>query len=285
MAFDNTGAFVRPHNWQTDKADGRYAEALRFDEDADAVKDALTDLNQRVNALGAVDLTPYATTAALTAGLAGKQNDLGFDPVDAANANVAGGYLKLTAANQIPSSYLDGSSGAGTSGVSSFNGRDGDVDLQSTDVINALGLTPAPVNHGHTIAQVTGLQSILDGLQPLLGFTPAHETHDHVIADVTGLQTALDSKAGFSTSITTLETVFPVGQVLIVQFPVGDDGAGNPTGIPTVRGSSSIYVASGGFYYTTGGAGRTVLTGTWRYIGTAHYTVSGNGYGGFQRVA
>lgn len=45
----------------------------------------------------------------------------------------------------------------------------------------------APLSHGHTIGQVTGLQTALDG--------KAAASHGHSIADVSGLQTALDGKA------------------------------------------------------------------------------------------
>lgn len=58
--------------------------------------------------------------------------------------------------------------GGGTAGVSSFNGRDGTVSLTSTDVTNALTFAPANVAHVHAIASVTGLQTALDGKEPLL---------------------------------------------------------------------------------------------------------------------
>lgn len=45
----------------------------------------------------------------------------------------------------------------------------------------------APTVHTHTIAQVTNLQTTLDGKAPTV--------HTHAIADVTGLQTALNGKA------------------------------------------------------------------------------------------
>jgi hypothetical protein len=44
----------------------------------------------------------------------------------------------------------------------------------------------APASHVHAIADVTGLQTALDG--------KAAGTHAHIISDVTGLQTALDGK-------------------------------------------------------------------------------------------
>lgn len=48
----------------------------------------------------------------------------------------------------------------------------------------------APASHTHTIANVTGLQTALDG--------KSNTGHTHVINDVTGLQTALDAKLNTS---------------------------------------------------------------------------------------
>jgi Phage tail repeat like/Major tropism determinant N-terminal domain len=52
--------------------------------------------------------------------------------------------------------------------------------------------------HGHVIADVTGLQSALDGKQVAGSYAAA--SHTHIIANVTGLQTALDGKAASSHS-------------------------------------------------------------------------------------
>ncbi|CAB4140445.1 Phage tail repeat like [uncultured Caudovirales phage] len=53
-----------------------------------------------------------------------------------------------------------------------------------------------PSSHSHVIADVTGLQTALDGKQAAGSYAPA--SHSHVIGDVTGLQTALDGKAATS---------------------------------------------------------------------------------------
>lgn len=53
-----------------------------------------------------------------------------------------------------------------------------------------------PSAHSHVIADVTGLQSALDGKQAAGSYAAA--VHGHVIADVTGLQAALDGKANTS---------------------------------------------------------------------------------------
>jgi len=58
------------------------------------------------------------------------------------------------------------------------------------------GLQPAgdyaAAEHTHSVADVTGLQSELDGLQPAGDYAPAD--HDHQIGDVVGLQGVLDGK-------------------------------------------------------------------------------------------
>lgn len=50
----------------------------------------------------------------------------------------------------------------------------------------------ADTSHTHSIANVTGLQTALDGKQASGSYAAA--THSHIIADVAGLQTALDGK-------------------------------------------------------------------------------------------
>jgi hypothetical protein len=56
--------------------------------------------------------------------------------------------------------------------------------------------TFAPSTHTHTIANVTGLQTELDGKQAAGSYAAA--SHSHIIGDVTGLQTALNAKAALS---------------------------------------------------------------------------------------
>lgn len=62
-----------------------------------------------------------------------------------------------------------------------------DASVTSANIAAALGYTPANQTHNHTIAQVTGLQTALDG--------KAATSHTHAISNVTGLQAALDGKA------------------------------------------------------------------------------------------
>ena len=60
------------------------------------------------------------------------------------------------------------------------------------------GVPPSftPSAHSHAIADVTGLQTALDGKQAAGSYAAA--AHSHIVSDVTGLQTALDGKAATS---------------------------------------------------------------------------------------
>lgn len=55
---------------------------------------------------------------------------------------------------------------------------------------NVADVTFAAISHAHTIANITGLQTALDG--------KASSSHSHAISDVTNLQTTLDGKAALS---------------------------------------------------------------------------------------
>ena len=78
------------------------------------------------------------------------------------NINISGTYPNLT---------ISGTGGGGGTGVSTVNGMVGDVVLTYSDV------GAAPASHTHTIAQVTGLQSALNG--------KANTSHTHAAADIT----------------------------------------------------------------------------------------------------
>lgn len=54
----------------------------------------------------------------------------------------------------------------------------------------------ANLSHTHVIADVLGLQTALDGKQPVGSY--AQQVHGHVIGDISGLQSALDGKAALS---------------------------------------------------------------------------------------
>ena len=79
----------------------------------------------------------------------------------------------------------------------------------------------APTSHTHSIANVTGLQTALDGKAPT--------SHTHAISDVTNLQTTLDSKAATShthtiANVTGLQTALDGKQKVITS------GTNAPTG-------------------------------------------------------
>lgn len=70
--------------------------------------------------------------------------------------------------------------------------------------------TFAPSEHDHAIADVTGLQSALDGKQASGSY--ADTSHTHAIADVTGLQGALDGKQPVATVLTNTTAAFTTAQ-------------------------------------------------------------------------
>lgn len=87
------------------------------------------------------------------------------------------------------------SSGGGSVSWGSITGTlSSQTDLQSA--LNG----KASSTHTHIIADVTGLQTALDGKQAAGSYAAA--SHTHIIADVTGLQTALDGKQAIFTSQT-----------------------------------------------------------------------------------
>jgi hypothetical protein len=68
----------------------------------------------------------------------------------------------------------------------------------------------ALASHTHSIADVTGLQTALDGKQASGSYAAA--THSHIISDVTGLQTALDGKQA-SLGFTPYNSTNPSGYI------------------------------------------------------------------------
>lgn len=82
----------------------------------------------------------------------------------------------------------------------------------STDWADITGkpATFAPSAHGHAIADVTGLQTELDGKQDAGSYAAA--SHSHAISDVTGLQTELDGKQPLATVLTNTTAAFTSAQ-------------------------------------------------------------------------
>jgi hypothetical protein len=90
-----------------------------------------------------------------------------------------------------------------TNGDGKVNAADS-ADVAPWSGITGKPSTFAPDAHNHTIGDVTGLQTALDGKQAAGSYATATHNHDatyaalshaHAIGEVTGLQTALDGKA------------------------------------------------------------------------------------------
>ena len=118
--------------------------------------------------------------------------------------------------------------------------------------------------HTHTIANVTGLQSELDG--------KASAVHGHIIADVTGLQAALDAKAPLaSPTFTGLVTV------------PASSGAGAALNLvqgaaPTTPNNGDVWTTSAGIYAHVGGTTYNLTdsgTGGSGLDGAANETITG----------
>ena len=109
----------------------------------------------------------------------------------------------------------------------------------------------ALASHTHSIANVTGLQTALDGKQASGSY--AASSHSHIISDVTGLQTALDGKqaslgytpynstnpSGYISSYTETDTLASVtGRGATTTSPITINGGGTqPLSLTTTSGS------------------------------------------------
>ena len=135
-----------------------------------------------------------------------------------------------------------GSGGGGVTNHSFLSGLDNDDHLQYTRADGSRGAFAAPA-HGHAIADVTGLQTALDG--------KAAAAHTHTIAGVTGLQTALDGKAGASHS----HSLDGLSDVTVGSPVAGDALVYNgtewvPTALPRIwAGVAEGGQRTGGTYY------------------------------------
>ena len=104
----------------------------------------------------------------------------------------------------------------------------------------------APTSHVHTIANVTGLQAALDGKQPAGSYAAA--SHTHTIADVTGLQTALDTAGAPQTLSLSGQNLSLSGGGGTVTLPSGGGGGGSGTSL-----INPVILASGKYTPTNGG--------------------------------
>jgi hypothetical protein len=105
--------------------------------------------------------------------------------------------------NDIAARLLALEGGGGGGGGAAWGGITGTLSDQM-DLNSALSGKAASV-HGHAIADVTGLQTALDGKQASGSY--ANSSHGHVIGDTTGLQAALDAKQATLVSGTNIKTI------------------------------------------------------------------------------
>ncbi len=99
---------------------------------------------------------------------------------------------------------------------------------------------------------MSSLQSALDGKAPL--------NHSHTINQVTGLQAALSTVCSYTTSSDAGLTDYPIGQIIAVLT----------TGLTFARNASATIrfaTGSAGQTYLTTDNNGTVLAGTWRCKG------------------
>lgn len=114
---------------------------------------------------------------------------------DKANKGVANGYAPLDANAKVPTANLpdqasldaevDGKITTHNSATTSVHGIANTANLVLTSDAR-LSDSRTPTTHTHAIADVTSLQTALDG--------KASSSHTHAISDVTNLQTTLDGK-------------------------------------------------------------------------------------------
>lgn len=96
-----------------------------------------------------------------------------------------------TAAQSSATAAATSATNASASATSAANQATAAANSATAAALSAATINPAnfaPAVHTHTIANVTGLQTALDG--------KAASSHTHTIANVTGLQSALDAKIG-----------------------------------------------------------------------------------------
>jgi hypothetical protein len=105
----------------------------------------------------------------------------------------------------------------------------------------------APASHVHAIADVSGLQTALDG--------KASTSHTHAIANVTGLQTALDGKAADSAVVKLTGAQTVAGNKNFTAT------VGNYVGIGMMNGANDAVHSQYGFYNNNNGMMRFGFVG------------------------
>ena len=139
----------------------------------------------------AVDAAVLAGEARTDALIARAEAGVARDEAEgfAASINPAVLATKAELAEEIAS--LVGSSPETLNTLGEFAQALGDDPNFATTITSSLA-GKAPTVHGHGISDVAGLQTALDGKQPVGAY--AAYAHGHGVADVTGLQAALDGK-------------------------------------------------------------------------------------------
>lgn len=108
--------------------------------------------------------------------------------------------------------------------------------------LSGIPSTFTPSAHAHVIADVTGLQTALDGKQASGSY--AASVHTHVIADTTGLQTALDGKAATSHTHTASQiTDFDTAVAATPSVTANTAKVTNATHTGEVTGSTALTIA------------------------------------------
>jgi hypothetical protein len=135
----------------------------------------------------------------------------GVDPVHGGAIDAGDFFYNTTAGQwQVWTGSSWATMGSVTTGVSSFNSRTGAVaptagDYTATQITNTPAGSIAATNVQGAINEldgdITALASIVAG--------KANASHTHAIADVTGLQTALDGKQPLDTQLTALAALSP----------------------------------------------------------------------------
>lgn len=140
-----------------------------------------------------------ASSAVLANGYAGSAQAYANSALQAKNSAIVHAQVAQDAAASIP--LIVGPAGPqGPQGIQGVAGQDGqpgavgpagsDANVTSANIATALGYTPANQTHTHTIAQVTNLQTTLNG--------KANNFHTHSIGDVTDLWNQLSLRANLT---------------------------------------------------------------------------------------
>jgi len=125
----------------------------------------------------------------------------------------------------------------------------------------------ALASHTHSIANVTGLQTALDGKQASGSY--AASSHSHIISDVTGLQTALDGKQA-SLGFTPYNSTNPSAYIALasLSFAAGSGAYNNTTGVITIP-TNNNQLTNGAGYITGYTETDTLASVTARGSGTS----------------